>query len=44
MIRFAIEGALIELCFFAICTLCSIARVEGFGEGGPPLKVSFRAA
>jgi hypothetical protein len=37
-------GALIVLCFFAIWTLCSIARVERFGEGGPPLNVSLRVA
>ncbi len=37
-----IAGALIVLCIFAICTLCSIERSEWFGVGGPPLKVSFR--
>ena len=44
VIRFAIDGALMVLCFFAICTLCSSARVDGLGEGGPPLKVSLRFA
>ena len=44
VIRLFRVGALIVLCFFAICTLCSMARVDGFGEGGPPLKVSLRVA
>ncbi len=39
-----IAGAVMVLCFFAICTLCSIARVTRFGEGGPLWKVSLRDA